>query len=292
MMTAERGAAHNTCLAYAADLDAFTAFAATQGATPATAGPAVTRDWLRSMADVSARTAARRLSALRSLYRFLLTDGVRDDDPTAQLDTPRLPATLPHFLMETEVDALLDAAPKRPGRMGLAATAALHILYAAGLRVSELLALPHGPLPPTLIVLGKGGKERMVLLSDAARQAGLLLMADAPAPRRWLFPGRAPGRAMTRQGFGLMLKHVALDAGLDPVRVSPHVLRHSFASHMLAHGADLRSLQMLLGHADIATTQIYTHVLSERLRELVTLHHPLSRQSPSTQSLSHSHRTG
>ena len=155
-------------------------------------------------------------------------------------------------------------------------------LYATGLRVSELLALPQAALraeAETLIVRGKGGRERLVLVSAGARAAAAALMAHT-GPGRWLFPGRDRRQALTRQGFALMLKQVALDAGLDPARVSPHVLRHSFASHMLARGADLRSLQMLLGHADIATTQIYTHVLAERLRELVTLHHPLSKPAP------------
>ncbi len=285
MMTAERGAAPNTCLAYGADLADFVAFAAARGTNPTTATPDVARDWLRGMAGSSARTVARRLSSLRGLSRFMLAEGLRSDDPTAQLDTPRLPATLPKYLGEAEVDALLAAAPLRPGRTGLVAVAGLEILYASGLRVSELLALPHAPLAPTLIIRGKGGRERMVLLSAVAQDAAQALMAGAPAPRRWLFPGRVPRDAMTRQGFALVLKHVALDAGLDPARVSPHVLRHSFASHMLARGADLRSLQMLLGHADIATTQLYTHVLSERLRELVTLHHPLS-------ALSNPRRTG
>lgn len=276
MLIAERGAARNTCLAYAADLADFVAFARTHGMTPVTADADVARDWLRGMAGLSARTAARRLSALHGLCRFLMMDGVRADDPTAQLDSPRLPATLPKYLAEAEVDALLAAAPQRPGRTGLMAVAALEILYASGLRVSELLSLPHAPLAATLIVQGKGGRERMVLMSGAAQMAARALMADAPTPRRWLFPGRAPRDAITRQGFALVLKQVAFDAGLDPARVSPHVLRHSFASHMLAHGADLRSLQLLLGHADVATTQIYTHVLAERLQELVALYHPLS----------------
>ena len=277
MQTAERGAARNTYLAYAADLADFVAFAGARGTTPVTADADVARDWLRGMAGFSARTVARRLSALRGLCRFLMVEGVRADDPTAQLDLPRLPATLPKYLAEPEVDALLAAAAQRPGRSGLMAVAALEILYAAGLRVSELLSLSHATLAATLVVRGKGGRERMVLMSGAAQAAAQALMADAPAPRRWLFPGRAPRDAMTRQGFALVLKHVAHDAGLDPARVSPHVLRHSFASHMLARGADLRSLQLLLGHADVATTQIYTHVLAERLQELVALHHPLSR---------------
>ena len=155
--------------------------------------------------------------------------------------------------------------------------AALEILYATGLRVSELLALPRAALAgdaAVLMVRGKGGKERLVPLSDAARDAAAALNAGRTG--RWLFPGGKPGQPLTRQGFAQALKLVALAAGIDPGRVSPHVLRHSFASHMLARGADLRSLQLLLGHADIATTQIYTHVLAERLQRLVEAHHPLA----------------
>ena len=184
---------------------------------------------------------------------------------------------MPKFLSEEEVDALLAAAQSRPTPT---AHAALEILYSTGLRVSELLGLRQQQFatdPATLIVRGKGGKERMVLLSLSARRAASSLI-EAP-PKGWLFPGRDPRRAMTRQGFGLLLKQVALAAGLDPARVSPHVLRHSFASHMLNRGADLRSLQVLLGHADVATTQIYTHVLTERLQQLVRLHHPLSQDA-------------
>ena len=233
--------------------------------------------WLQGQ-GLSARTAARRLSALRQFHLFLLQEGVRTDDPTALLDTPQLPSVLPKYLSEAEVDALLAAAGRRAGRPGLVARAALEILYATGLRVSELLSLPRGALSSDaalLLVKGKGGKERMVPLSEAAkREAAALAAADKAG--RWLFPGRDPRQPMTRQAFFLLLKQVALEAGLDPARVSPHVLRHSFASHMLARGADLRSLQMLLGHADIATTQIYTHVLAERLQRLVEAHHPLA----------------
>ena len=169
-----------------------------------------------------------------------------------------------------------------PGRRGAVARAALEILYATGLRVSELLALPRRALAgdaAVLLIRGKGGKERIVPLSDA-REAGGRGAGGARRTRaaRYLFPGRDPRRALTRQAFFLLLKQVALAAGLDPARVSPHVLRHSFASHLLAHGADLRSLQLLLGHADIATTQIYTHVLAERLQRLVEAHHPLARR--------------
>ncbi|MBV9749679.1 MAG: tyrosine recombinase [Acetobacteraceae bacterium] len=276
MQAAERGAARNTCLAYAADLEDLAAFTQASGEGPEAATADTLSAYLRAMHGVAApRTAARRLSAMRGFYRFLLREGVRADDPTLALDGPRARPSLPKYLSEAEVEALLAAAAARPTPLALAA---LEILYSTGLRVSELLGLRQQQLAgcaATLIVRGKGAKERMVLLSDPARRAAAPLLADPPAG--WLFPGRDHRRPMTRQGFGLMLKHVALDAGLDPARVSPHVLRHSFASHMLARGADLRSLQLLLGHADIATTQIYTHVLAERLQELVRLHHPLSR---------------
>jgi len=279
MLAAERGAARNSLSAYESDLRDAAAFAASRGATLAAQDAAMLRAYLARLAEagLSERTAARRLSALRQFHRFLAREGVRADDPTELLDSPRLPQSLPKYLSETEVDALLAAAAKRPEAEAARMRAALEILYATGLRVSELLGLPRAALAGhagLLLIRGKGGKERVVPLSDAAREAARPLLAGKGA---WLFPGRDPSRALTRQGFALGLKQVALDAGLDPARVSPHVLRHSFASHMLARGADLRSLQLLLGHADIATTQIYTHVLAERLRLLVTEHHPLAR---------------
>jgi integrase/recombinase XerD len=280
MLVAERGAARNTLAAYAADLADFAAHAP----SPAAADVATLQAYMAGLhrAGLSARTAARRLSALRQFHRFLLREGVRADDPTALLDAPRLRPALPKYLSEAEVDQLLQAAGRRAGRPGAVALAALEILYATGLRVSELLGLPRRALSgdaAVLLVRGKGGKERIVPLSDAARDAARALVAgmgEAAEASPWLFAGRDPRHAMTRQGFALLLKQVALDANLDPVRVSPHVLRHSFASHLLARGADLRSLQLLLGHADIATTQIYTHVLAERLQRLVEAHHPLA----------------
>ena len=282
MLAAERGAARNTLLAYQADLDDFTAFAGARRRMAADCDAAMLQSYMAGMyrAGLSARTAARRLSSLRQFHRFLLREGVRQDDPTTLLDPPRLPRTLPKYLSEQEVDALLAAAGSLPGRRGVMARAAVEILYATGLRVSELLSLPRGALAgdgSVLLIRGKGGKERIVPLSDAAREAAAALVAFDDIASRHLFPGRDRRRALTRQAFFLLLKYVALQAGLDPVRVSPHVLRHSFASHMLAHGADLRSLQLLLGHADIATTQIYTHVLAERLQRLVEAHHPLAR---------------
>ncbi len=291
MLAAERGAAANTLAAYHSDLGDFSAFAAARGLGLAEADAATLRAYLAALdaAGMAARTSARRLSALRQFFRFMLREGMRADDPSDLLDSPRLPRSLPKHLSEGEVDALLAAARLRPPPQALVAVAALEILYSTGLRVSELLALPARALTRDaqfLNIRGKGGRERIVPLSEAARAAAKALNAAAPAatpahPRSpFLFPGRDPGQAMTRQGFALLLKHVALDAGLDPERVSPHVLRHSFASHMLARGADLRSLQQLLGHADIATTEIYTHVLSERLGRMLHEHHPLSRSVP------------
>ncbi len=284
MLTVERGAAANTIGSYTSDLDEFASYAAARGYAVTAADAVTCQGYMASLhgRGLSPRTAARRLSALRQFHLFLLKEGVRDDDPTAQLDTPRLPRPLPKFLTEAEVDALLHAAASKAGRPGAVARAALELLYATGMRISELLTLPHAALgakAEMMIIKGKGNKERMVPLSNPARQAvaALLQLTEAAGTQsRWLFPGREPKQPLTRQAFFLLLKQVALQAGLDPVRVSPHVLRHSFASHMLARGADLRSLQMLLGHADLATVQIYTHVQTERLRKLVEDHHPLS----------------
>ena len=281
MLTIERGAARNTIESYASDLSNFAEFAAGRGHNPAEADADTCQRYMASLhaSGLSARTAARRLSALRQFHLFLLKEGMRTDDPTSQLDTPRLPKPLPKFLSEQEVDALLEAAVRKPGRPGALGRAGLELLYATGMRVSELLSLPRSALgakADVMIIRGKGSKERMVPLSRAAKEAAAALLAVTEANSLWLFPGRDPKQPLTRQAFFLLLKQIALAAGLDPERVSPHVLRHSFASHMLARGADLRSLQMLLGHADIATVQIYTHIQVERLRKLVEDHHPLS----------------
>jgi integrase/recombinase XerD len=282
MLAAERGAARNTILAYQADLQDFAGFAKARATTPGAAGAAVVSGYIAAQGANAARTQARRLSSLRQFFLFLLREGVRADNPAAELETPKLPQTLPKYLSEAEVDLLLATAAEYPGVPGLKANAGLEILYATGLRVSELLALPARALATDaamLLIKGKGGRERIVPLSDAAKRAALKLRDGTAKPRlvpRYLFSGRDPAHPMTRQGFGLLLKHIALKAGIDPARLSPHVLRHSFASHLLAHGADLRSLQKLLGHADIATTQIYTHVLAARLQKLVEAHHPLA----------------
>ncbi len=281
MLAAERGAARNTLAAYQSDLEDFARFL---GGSPAAARPDDVAGYMADLAKagVAARTQARRLSALRQFFLFLLREGFRGDNPVADVEAPRLPQTLPKYLSEAEVDSLLGAAREWPGLVGLKAAAGLEILYATGLRVSELLALPATALATdaaVILIKGKGGKERILPLSALAKQAAARLRDHTrlkkPAPR-YLFSGRQPRQPMTRQGFALLLKQLAVRAAIDPARLSPHVLRHSFASHLLARGADLRSLQKLLGHADISTTQIYTHVLAERLQRLVQEHHPLA----------------
>jgi integrase/recombinase XerD len=289
MMAAERGAARNTLAAYRADLEDLAGFLAARGERLSAAGTDGLRAYLASLSGqgLSARTQARRLAAIRQFHKFLLREGIRADDPARLLESPRVPAALPKNLTEAEVDQLLRAAAEATGstaergaqRGALAMRAGLEILYASGLRISELLALPQVALTADaemLLVRGKGGKDRVVPLSDAAREAAQALRAVLPKGGKWLFPGRDARRPLTRQAFFLQLKQLVLKAGLDPARVSPHVLRHSFASHLLGRGADLRSIQLLLGHADIATTQIYTHLLAERLLKLVERHHPLA----------------
>lgn len=287
MLAAERGAAGNTLSAYARDLEDWESFLAPKGVAADQADTKNLRAFLARLESqgLSSRSAARKLSCLRQFYKFLYAEGFRADDPTAVLDAPKLGRPLPKYLSESEVDSLLAAARARPGRDGLRATAMLELLYATGLRVSELVGLPLAAVarnPQVLLVRGKGAKERMVPLSDAAREALAAYCARRAeflpknGESRYLFPSRSREGHMTRARFALLLKELAAEAGVTPARVSPHVLRHSFASHLLAHGADLRSLQQMLGHADIATTQIYTHVLEERLKALVSRHHPLA----------------
>jgi integrase/recombinase XerD len=294
MLAAERGAARNTLSAYRTDLEDWFGHCAQRGIAPVEADTEALRGFLRSLADqgLKPRTQARRLSALRQFHQFLAREGLRPDDPTELLEGPRPTPSLPKAIAEAEVEALIEAAARLPGHRGPQAVAALELLYCSGLRASELVTLPAAALredAPMLAIRGKGGKERLVPISARAKQAALAARAalaetgrksaTGPRAQRWLFPARAAAGHMTRQALGLLLKDAALAAGIDPARVSPHVLRHSFASHLLGHGADLRSLQMLLGHADIATTQIYTKVLEERLRALVEAHHPLAQTS-------------
>jgi integrase/recombinase XerD len=280
MMAAERGAALNTRLAYARDLADFSAFLTQRGKRPRQGGDADLREYLGHLQKqgMTPRTAARKLSALRQFYRFLFAEGRREDDPSLGLDSPRLGRPLPKYLSEDDVGRLLEAARTEENEKGVRARALLELLYATGLRVSELVALPHAAVardPEVLIV--KGGKERMVPLGAPARAAIVEWRGvREPKESRYLFPGTGASRHLTRTGFAKLLAALAVKAGIPPSRVSPHVLRHSFASHLIAHGADLRSVQQMLGHADIATTQIYTHILDDRLKSLVASHHPLA----------------
>ncbi|MDJ0947944.1 MAG: site-specific tyrosine recombinase XerD [Alphaproteobacteria bacterium] len=287
MLAAERGASGNTMAAYAQDIDDYQGFLRVRSESVLGAGESTLRAYLSVLKEngLAARTVARRLSALRQLHRFLVSEGYRRDDPTVPLASPRLGRPLPKVLSEEEVDMLLAAARARRGPEGRRLLALVEMLYAAGLRVSELVGLPLSAVSRDrrfLTVRGKGDKERMVPMSEPASAAllayleirGHFLTAGRPAP--WLFPSRAASGHLTRHRFAQLLKQLAIDAGLAPERVSPHVLRHAFASHLLNRGADLRSVQQMLGHADISTTQIYTHVLDERLKALVRSHHPLA----------------
>jgi len=292
MLTVERGAAENTIESYRRDLSDFAAFTLARKRLPENAGSDLIRGYLKKLsgAGMAPSTSARRLSAIRQFFRFLHAEGMREDDPSSAIDSPRQGRALPKYLSEDEVERLLGAAENWQGREGLRLVAMLELLYATGLRVSELVGLPMSALSRDgniLIVRGKGGKERMVPFSEPARDAidaykavrdSFLPKGRKGASQPWLFPSRSKQGHLTRARFGQMMKELAIEAGIEPRRVSPHVLRHSFASHLLAHGADLRSLQQMLGHTDIATTQIYTHVLEERLRQLVNDAHPLAKK--------------
>jgi len=302
MLTVERGAAPATVEAYRRDLDGYAAFLAGRGRTFA---DAATEDVAAHMAGLAARgfeasTQARHLSALRQFHRFLYDEGFRTDDPTGKIDAPKKRRPLPQVLSEAQVDTLIEtartAAEAETDALGAPVSAPerararrlyclLETAYASGLRVSELVSLPAAAVrgeTPFLMVRGKGDKERLVPLSARARAAMTAHLKTTKALGRggskWLFPSWSESGHVTRQAFARDLKALAERIGIPPDAVSPHVLRHAFASHILAHGADLRVVQQLLGHADISTTQIYTHVLDERLRELVETHHPLAEE--------------
>jgi len=295
MLMAERGAAPHTIEAYARDISEFLAFLAAKRVSVHKASADHVRAYLESLArkGLAPTSRARKLSAIRQFFRFLLGEGLRADDPTSAIDSPKLGRPLPKILSLAEVEALIetakgacDTADGAARRRALRLYALLETLYASGLRVSELIALPRNVLAAddrVLTIKGKGGRERLVPLNGAARQALADYMADAKeadaagrSTSPWLFPTGDGTQHLTRQRFGQELKALALAANLEPARVSPHVLRHAFASHLLERGADLRTVQQLLGHADISTTQIYTHVIEERLRRLVEEHHPLA----------------
>jgi integrase/recombinase XerD len=288
MMSAERGAARHTLDAYRRDLADFAAFLGRHGLAPVTATADDIRGYLAGLADAGLlpATTARRLAAIRQFYRFLFLEGRRQDDPSVQIDRPKRGRSLPKLLEVAEIEALIAAAHARPGPEGLRLVALLELFYATGLRVTELAGLPLSALSPdrsVLVVRGKGQKERMVPIGGAAREALAAWLGvrtyfvTDPSRQRWLFPSRSRSGYLTRQRVGQLLKALATEAGLDAARLSPHVLRHAFASHLVANGADLRAVQAMLGHADIATTQIYTHVQAGRLAAVVAQHHPLAR---------------
>ena len=300
MLAAEQGAGDNTLEAYRRDLTDFSEFLARNGQNFAGAQTEKLRDYL---ADLDSRgfkssSVARRLSAMRHLFRFLLNERIRSDDPAAILSGPKRGRGLPKVLSIADVDRMLtrakeltqeaEASPLQRLR-AMRLYCLLEVLYATGLRVSELVALPRSAARSDarmIVVRGKGNKERLVPLNEASRQA----MADylaamealkpekrkSPAASKWLFPSFGESGHLTRQHFARDLKELAASAGLSPRLVSPHVLRHAFASHLLHNGADLRIVQTLLGHTDISTTQIYTHVVEERLKSLVRDLHPLA----------------
>ncbi|MBC7166023.1 site-specific tyrosine recombinase XerD [Phenylobacterium sp.] len=290
MMAVERAAARNTLTAYGKDLADAQAFLAGRGAGLADAAAEDVEAYFAALADrgLAASTAARRRASVRQFYRFVLGEGWRKDDPSRRVDAPKKGRPLPKILSREEVDRLIAAAGARDGAQGLRLGCMVELIYASGLRVSELTALPLAALardPAYLIVKGKGGKERLVPLNAPARAAvkaylevrkAFLPKGDAANP--WLFPSRGKGGRLTPRRFVQLLDEAAADAGIDPARVSPHVLRHAFATHLLEGGADLRVVQTLLGHADIATTQVYTHLAGERLREVVATKHPLGRK--------------
>ncbi|MEQ8601407.1 MAG: site-specific tyrosine recombinase XerD [Devosia sp.] len=288
MMSAERGAAANTIEAYRRDLTHYAAFVSARHETLLSATRDTVTAWLDDLKTegLSASSSARRLSAIRQFHKFLCADGIRSDDPTRIVASPKSRRALPKVLSLAEVDRLLTLAeteantPASPQKQIAAQRlyVLLEMLYATGLRVSELVSLKRAAVmrdAAFITVTGKGNKDRVVPMNDRARDA-VRHWIGTLEPGLFLFPAKGEDGHLTRQVFARDLKSLAARAGISTARVAPHVLRHAFASHLLAGGADLRVVQMLLGHADISTTQIYTHVLDEKLRNLVESHHPLA----------------
>lgn len=306
MLTTERGAALNTRQAYWRDLADVSLFLKSQRNSDI--DRATTDDlkaYLKDLGDkthtkganqskIAVRTVARRLSALRQFYRYLVSENVRTDDPTSTIESPKQGRTLPKTLSEQEVNTLIKTAGEKGTAEGTRLVCLLEMLYATGLRVSELVGLPVSALGEGnqfLMVQGKAGRERMVPLSAPAQEALKAYTAvrgehlgseERSANDKWLFPSKTSDSGhLTRQRFAQLLKDLARDAKIDEDRVSPHILRHAFATHLLSNGADLRSVQKMLGHADIATTQIYTHIIGENVKKTVNEKHPLSKTGTS-----------
>ena len=283
VIVAEQGDSIRTVMAYESDLYDFECFLRPRQIKLEKASSKDIEDYMSMIVKngLSVRTQARRLSALREFYRYLYSEEVRDVNPTELVDSPKMGKSLPKYLSEKEVSDLIVMAEKHDRRM----KTMLEILYASGMRVSELVSLPVDAVlnqNQMIEITGKGQKERLVPLNEPARLAieQWLIFREMGLKRgrtsKWLFPSKSKTGHMTRDGFFKALKKIALDVGIDPSRVSPHVFRHSFASHLIAHDADLRSVQKMLGHADIATTEVYTHVMPERLKKMVQTKHPLS----------------
>lgn len=299
MMSAERGAAVNTLTSYEHDLQDLREFLQDRNASLCEAPTPDLSAYLSHLAaqGFAATSQARRLSTMRQFYKFLYSEGLRADDPTGIIDAPKKGRTLPKIMSVSDVSKLLTQAAKEAGETGPGQLSRvrmhllLELIYATGMRVSELVSLPTTVLRQEgrfLMIRGKGEKDRMVLLSRAAIEAMETYKAARHAlnPKTgeseesaWLFPSNGKSGYLPRQVFARDLKDIAIRAGINPSAISPHVMRHAFASHLLQNGADLRAVQELLGHSDISTTQIYTHVLEERLQELVQTHHPLAKQA-------------
>ena len=303
-LATERNAAQNTVFAYQRDLADISKYLEEHNLTIDKARTDDLRAYLSFLsklqnkglrgANVAVRTLARRLSAMRQYYQYLIGENLRKDDPTSAIESPKQVRTLPKVLSEEQVTHLITTASKKKGPDGKRLIALLEVLYATGLRVSELVGLPMSAISTdrrSIIIKGKGGKERVMPLSEPSRRAlnsyldvrqFFILPAREALQKKWLFPSRTSDKGhLTRQRFAQILKDLGDAAGMEVGMVSPHVLRHAFATHMLSRGADLRSIQKLLGHADIATTQIYTHMLGEKLKDMVKEHHPLAKKDKS-----------
>lgn len=302
MLASERNAAQNTVFAYQRDLADISKYLEERNMSIDKSRTDDLRNYLAYLsalpnkglrgANVAVRTIARRLSAMRQYFQYLIGEGLRKDDPTSNIESPKQTRTLPKILSEDQVTNLIQTASKKKGPDGKRLVTLLEVLYATGLRVSELVGLPLSAISAdrrSIMIKGKSGKERVMPLSEPARRALnaylevrhlFILPGREAVQKKWLFPSRTSEKGhLTRQRFAQILKDLGDDAGMELGAVSPHVLRHAFATHMLNRGADLRSVQKMLGHADIATTQIYTHMLSDKMKDMVKEHHPLAKKN-------------